>query len=307
MRRYVRKPLFLFYLLVMYVVAQFSWWLYLIASLYARIYEDPTILEKKTLMLVGEGTVFVIILFGGVFMIKRAYKKENDLNKLQENFLLSVSHELKTPISSITLFLQTLQKRDLPENKRDEIYNQSLTEIKRLQNLVSNILITRSIENKNYFLNKTDVQLDELIRSAVTSMKDSVLKNHPVQSNLEACTLSVDQESVVSIITNLLQNAAKYSPAESEITISLKKINNTLRLEISDLGIGIPDAKKSLVFNRFYRDENEMTRKSKGTGLGLFITRFLIEQHGGRIELKDNSPKGLRAIIIFQINESNKN
>ncbi len=299
MRRYVRNPLFLFYLLVIYIVTQFSWWLYLIASLYGKIYADPNLLEKKTLMLVGEGTVFVIILFGGVFMIKRAYKKESDLNKLQENFLLSVSHELKTPISSVTLFLQTLQKRDLPDAKREEIYNQSLTEIKRLESLVSNILITRSIENKNYFLNKSDIQLNELIQHTLEALQKTALKNHNVQSELESCTLSADPESFVSIITNLLQNAAKYSPAGSEIKIKLQKKNQTLDLEISDQGIGIPDAKKSLAFTRFYRDENEMTRKSKGTGLGLFITKFLVEQHGGRIELKDNTPQGLRVIIKF--------
>jgi two-component system phosphate regulon sensor histidine kinase PhoR len=299
MRRYVRNPLFLFYLLVIYIVTQFSWWLYLIASLYGKIYADPNLLEKKTLMLVGEGTVFVIILFGGVFMIKRAYKKESDLNKLQENFLLSVSHELKTPISSVTLFLQTLQKRDLPEAKREEIYNQSLTEIKRLESLVSNILITRSIENKNYFLNKSDIQLNELIQHTLEALQKTALKNHNVQSELESCTLSADPESFVSIITNLLQNAAKYSPAGSEIKIRLEKKNQTLELEISDQGIGIPDSKKSLAFTRFYRDENEMTRKSKGTGLGLFITKFLVEQHGGTIELKDNTPQGLRVIIKF--------
>jgi two-component system phosphate regulon sensor histidine kinase PhoR len=299
MRRYVRNPLFLFYLLVIYIVTQFSWWLYLIASLYGKIYTDPNLLEKKTLMLVGEGTVFVIILFGGVFMIKRAYKKENDLNKLQENFLLSVSHELKTPISSVTLFLQTLQKRDLPEAKREEIYNQSLTEIKRLESLVSNILITRSIENKNYFLNKSDIQLNELIQHTLDALQKTALKNHSVESELESCTLSADRESFVSIITNLLQNAAKYSPAGSEIKIKLQKKNQTLTLEISDQGIGIPDAKKALAFTRFYRDENEMTRKSKGTGLGLFITKFLVEQHGGSIELKDNTPQGLRVIIKF--------
>ena len=250
-------------------------------------------------MLVGEGTVFVIILFGGVFMIKRAYKKENDLNKLQENFLLSVSHELKTPISSVTLFLQTLQKRDLPEAKREEIYNQSLTEIKRLESLVSNILITRSIENKNYFLNKSDIQLNELIQHTLDALQKTALKNHSVESELESCTLSADRESFVSIITNLLQNAAKYSPAGSEIKIKLQKKNQTLTLEISDQGIGISDAKKALAFTRFYRDENEMTRKSKGTGLGLFITKFLVEQHGGSIELKDNTPQGLRVIIKF--------
>lgn len=263
MRRYVRNPLFLFYLLVIYIVAQFSWWLYLIASLYGQIYTDPILLEKKTLMLVGEGTVFVIILFGGVFMIKRAYKKESDLNKLQENFLLSVSHELKTPIASVTLFLQTLQKRDLPENKREEIYHQSLTEIKRLESLVSNLLITRSIENKNYFLNKSDVDLSDLIQSTANSLKSTVLKNHIIHTQLESCTISADKESLQSILTNLLQNAAKYSPADSNINITLSKKNNRVQLEICDEGIGISDEKKPLALKRFYRDENEMTRDRK--------------------------------------------
>lgn len=299
MRRYVRNPLFLFYLLVIYIVAQFSWWLYLIASLYGQIYADPVLLEKKTLMLVGEGTVFVIILFGGVFMIKRAYKKESHLNKMQENFLLSVSHELKTPIASVTLFLQTLQKRDLPENKREEIYHQSLTEIKRLESLVSNLLITRSIENKNYFLNKSDIDLSDLIQSTTNSLKSTVLKNHSIHTQLESCTISADKESLQSILTNLLQNAAKYSPADSNINIILSKKNNRIQLEICDEGIGISDEKKTLALKRFYRDENEMTRKSKGTGLGLFITKFLVEQHGGTISLRDNSPRGLRVIIEF--------
>src|SRR5688500_11080630 len=158
-RRRLKNPLFLFYLLVAYIVGQFGWWLDLMVRLYDDIYADPDLLEKKTLMLVGEGSVFVIILFGGAFIIERAYRKESSLNKLEENFLLSVSHELKTPVSSIKLFLQTLQKRDLDEAKREEIYALSLGEIQRLEGLVSNLLITRSIENRNYFLNKTQVRL----------------------------------------------------------------------------------------------------------------------------------------------------
>ena len=148
-------------------------------------------------------------------------------------------------------------------------------------------------------MNKSDIQLNELIQHTLEALQKTALKNHNVQSELESCTLSADPESFVSIITNLLQNAAKYSPAGSEIKIRLEKKNQTLELEISDQGIGIPDSKKSLAFTRFYRDENEMTRKSKGTGLGLFITKFLVEQHGGTIELKDNSPQGLRVIIKF--------
>ena len=298
--RRLKNPLFLFYLLVIYVVAQFSWWLYLIASLYSEIYTDPIILEKKTLMLVGEGTVFVIILFGGVFMIKRAYKKEHDLNQLQENFLLSVSHELQTPVTSIKLFLQTLQKRDLDESKREEIYAQSLSEIQRLESLVSNLLISRSIENKNYFLNKTNLQLNLLIQSLVETLKSSILKNRKIKLSLADVEISGDKDALTSVLVNLLQNAVKYSPPDSAIEIKIFQKNQTAILEISDQGIGIENKNKNQVFDRFYRVENEMTRKSKGTGLGLFIVKYLIEQHDGKIVLKDNSPKGLKVEIEFK-------
>jgi two-component system, OmpR family, phosphate regulon sensor histidine kinase PhoR len=299
-RRRLKNPLFLFYLLVAYVVAQFSWWLYLIASLYDDIYTDQVLLEKKTLMLVGEGSVFVVILFGGAFMIERAYRKENILNRLEENFLLSVSHELKTPVSSIKLFLQTLQKRDLDDTKREEIYAMSLGEIQRLEGLVSNLLITRSIENRNYFLNKTPLQLAPFIEGLVAKLNSSILKNHVVKCRLEAAQINADEEAMTSILTNLLQNAAKYSPGGSEIQVNLRQEKNEITLEIADHGIGINDHDKNFVFNRFYRAENEMTRKSKGTGLGLFITRFLVEQHQGRIALHDNKPAGLSVIIHFK-------
>lgn len=300
LKQAIRNPLFLFYLLVLYVVTQFSWWLYLIASLYGKIYTDPQILEKKTMMLVGEGTVFVIILFGGAFMIRRAYQKEHDLNKLQENFLLSVSHELKTPISSVTLFLQTLKRHDLDETKRQDIYDQSLTEIDRLENLVSNLLLTRSIENKNYFLNKSPLELDKILHELVERLQGAALKKHHVSVTAESLQLDADREAIVSIFTNILQNAAKYSPTGSQIDVTLSRKKDGIVFEVSDQGIGIPDAKKNKVFNRFYRDENEMTRKSKGTGLGLFITRFLVELHNGKIELEDNTPQGLRVKVTFK-------
>ena len=251
------------------------------------------------MMLVGEGSVFVIILFGGAFIIERAYKKENDLNRMQENFLLSVSHELKTPISSITLFLQTLQKRDLDESKREEIYSRSLGEIRRLESLVSNLLISRSIEDKNYFLNKTPLALDAFVKNLVATLSSSTLQYHVIETDLQAVELEVDPEALSSILTNLLQNAAKYSPPQSNISIGLTEANDEVSIEIADQGIGITDQEKNFVFNRFYRVENEMTRISKGTGLGLFITRFLVEQHGGQINLRDNTPQGLIVTIQF--------
>lgn len=302
MRRYFRNPLFLFYLLVIYVVAQFSWWLYLIANLYNQLYTDQILLQNKTMMLVGEGSVFVLILFGGVYMIKKAYQREREINQLQENFLLSVSHELKTPISSITLFLQTLKKRDLSTEKKEEIYTLSLNEIKRLENIVNNLLITRSIENKNYYFNQEKFDLKQLIESVIETQKETVLKKHKLKIDLQEVPINGDKDSFVSILNNLLQNASKYSPADSQINIHLYQTQNTIEIKISDEGIGIDDAKKQYVFKRFYRTENEMTRQSKGTGLGLFIVKYLVESHQGKINLMNNQPKGLTVHLTFPRN-----
>jgi signal transduction histidine kinase len=299
-RRRLKNPIFLIYLLVIYVTLQFSWWLYLIFSLYSKIYSDQDTLSKKTLMLLGEGSVFFIILIIGVFIILRAFKRERALTLQQENFVLSVTHELKTPIASVKLFLQTLQKRELPDDKKIEIYQRSLAEINRLDGLVNNILLTRSIENENYFLNKQEVNLKSFIEERVALLETSILKSHKIELDLEEVTIAIDPSGFESILTNLLENAKKYSDANSTIKILLANRAGTAFFQITDEGIGIPKEKRDAVFSKFYREENEMTRKSKGTGLGLYITKFLVEQHNGRIELKGNKPQGLIVAIEFK-------
>lgn len=299
LRKRLKNPIFLIYLLVIYVTLQFGWWLYLIFSLYTTIYTERDILEHKKWMLFGEGSVFFLILILGILSILRAFKSENELARQQENFVLSVTHELKTPISSVKLFLQTLKKRELDSDKRNEIYDHSIAEINRLDGLVNNLLITRSIENKNFFLDKKPLELAEFIRSKVTLLKDSVLKDHDVELNLRAITCAVDKVGFESILVNVVENAVKYSPKKSKIEIELIEKNEFVVLTIKDEGVGIITKNRNAVFQKFYREENEMTRKSKGTGLGLYITKFLVEQHQGKISLLENKPKGL--IVSIQL------
>ncbi|NOQ71527.1 MAG: GHKL domain-containing protein [Crocinitomix sp.] len=299
-RRRLKNPIFLIYLLVIYVTLQFSWWLYLIFSLYDKIYSDKDTLSKKTWMLLGEGSVFFLILIIGVIIILRAFKRERTLTLQQDNFVLSVTHELKTPIASVKLFLQTLQKRELPEDKKIEIYKRCLTDINRLDGLVNNILITRSIENENYFLNKKEVNIKDFIEKRILLLQDSMLKSHQIKLNLEEASLAVDAIGFESILVNLLENASKYSPKNSTISVQLLNKSDSVHLQIKDEGIGISKEKRITVFSKFFREENEMTRKSKGTGLGLYIVKFLIEQHNGRIDLKGNAPKGLIVNIEFK-------
>ena len=276
LRKQLKNPIFLIYLLVVYVILQFSWWLYLIFSLYKKIYINQALLDQKKWMLFGEGSVFILILLLGVLFILRAFKFERELSRQQENFVLSITHELKTPISSVKLYLQTLQKRELDLEKRNEIYDRSLTEINRLDGLVSNLLLTRSIENATFFMNKQPVELSNFIQSKIELLRKSVLKDLSIQLNLDEIVLNIDTIGFESILINLLENAAKYSPKNSTIHIQLSDNNNHVLLLIKDEGIGIEKSKREKVFSKFYREENEMTRKSKGTGLGLYITKYLV-------------------------------
>ncbi len=300
LKRRLKNPIFLIYLLVFYITVQFSWWLYLIFTLYNKIYTEEEILLLKTWMLLGEGSVFFLILIVGILFILRAFKREKQLIKQQENFVLSVTHELKTPISSIKLFLQTLKKRTLDPNKQIEIYDQSLGEINRLDNLVSNILITRNIQNKNYFLNKVEIDLDAFILEKLTSLSSGILKNHTLKSDLKNIRLAVDKIAFESILVNILENAVKYSPKGGKIEVYLNQNDTFVNLEIRDEGPGISKSDHIKVFSQFFRKENEMTRKSKGTGLGLYITKFLVEEHNGEINLSENDPTGLIVSIRFK-------
>ena len=296
----LKNPIFLFYLLVFYVLMQFLWWLYLIFSLYGDVYHEAGEIRHKVIMLIGEGSVFLLILIIGMMMIRRAFKREVEVSQLQQNFLLSVTHELKSPIASIKLFLQTLKSRQLEENKKIELYDQSIKELERLDNLVGNILLARSIDNQNFFLTKSAIRLDEVTEKIISPLKQGILRNHLLTAELEEIEYTADPEAIKSICTNLLENAAKYAPEKSSIHLKLARQDDQILLTVCDQGKGIDDENKKRVFEKFRRIENEMTRKSKGTGLGLYIVKYLVEQHNGSILLKDNHPQGLCVEIRFE-------
>lgn len=295
----LNNPLFLFYLLAVYIIVQFSWWLYLIFSLYQQVYADREMLLHKIWMLVGEGSVFLVILLGGIYSIRRALKREKQVRQLQENFLQSVSHELKTPIASIGLSLETLQKRKLDDRQSSVIYNRSLQEVYRLNRLVSDILTARNIEHNNYFFDRQPIAIHQFVQETVDRLRASVLQHHHIVLQLHPATVSFDPDALNSLTHNLLENACKYAPHGSAITVQTAVRASKTLLSVADEGTGIPDHQKKRVFDKFYRIESEATRKSKGTGLGLYIARFLVERQGGNIQLSDSQPKGLTVTVTF--------
>jgi len=301
-----KNPITVFYILVFYVIAQFTWWWYLIFKLNHALVPDKEFYSRIIWMISGEGLVFLILLLFGILAVKNAFKRQVKLAKREENFLLSVSHELKTPIASVQLFLQTLQKYDhLSEEEKQKIYSNSLKEVNRLDSIVSNILTARQIEGGESTLQKERIQLDQFILKRVEILKSTLAKNHTIHLDLNPIKTFIDKLSFESILTNLIENSVKYSSKGSDIWVSLTSTHSQFVLTISDNGLGITDEEKKHIFNKFYRVQSDLTRNTKGTGLGLFIIKHLVNSHQGTIKLSDNNPKGLIIKITIPIIKTN--
>jgi len=316
------RPLFWFYVLVAYVILQFIWWTYLMVNLNNEIYHlkteinllkgespDEIILKGNELneklrsrwvMIAGESSVFVALLLVGIFQTRKTFKKESALAQQQKNFLLSVTHELKSPIASTRLQLETLQLRELDKEKQKEIIRNAIADTDRLNNLVSAILLAAQIENSIYTLNKEECNLSDYIKDVMNQATSSFNYKQKTVLNIEpGIFMKIDKTNFQSIVLNIFENALKYSSKIPTITLTLKKKDNKIILSVADQGVGISDDEKKVIFQKFYRVGNEETRNTKGTGLGLYIVNYLVEQHGGVITVKDNSPKGTVFEVVF--------
>ncbi len=258
-------------------------------------------LEKKYTrqewMIFGEASFFVVSLVIGFYLINRGYNEEVRVAKEKRNFLLSITHELKSPIASIKLVLETFLKRNLPKPQQDQLTEAGIKETNRLHGLVNDLLLAARLEG-SYEPNFEPIDLVEMLEDILANLRT---KYPQVQFDLttsgEIDPIEGDATGLNSIAINLLENAVKYSPQPADIDISVARENGHLIWEIADHGFGIPANEKEKVFTRFYRVGNEDTRKTKGTGLGLYIVDQLVKAHRGKISVQDNQPQG----TIFRI------
>lgn len=313
----INRPFFVFYILVLYIFIQFTWWGYHLIELNEEIYflkiavahsqelgEDvlqlSKSLESRKAMVLGEGFVFLLLLIIGALITRKAFLKEVDLSKQQKNFLMSVSHELKSPLASIKLNLQTLKKHDLDEAKSTHLLTASVKDTDRLVALVDNIIIATGIESGDFPLNQQRLNVSQIITDTVSSIgsrsKRSVLSD--IDPDLY---MTGDEQAVISIVSNLVENALKYSGTEAPVSVSLKQEDETICLSVADQGKGIAPGDEQKIFEKFYRVGNETTRKAKGTGLGLFITHHLTTKQNGTISVHRNDSKGSTFEVRFQI------
>jgi two-component system phosphate regulon sensor histidine kinase PhoR len=288
----MKRPFVIFYFLIIYALAELLWWGVLLTR--AR----PSSLG----MIAGELSVFMFILLVGAYHLHKSINKERQLHLRQKNFLLSVTHELKSPLASIKLFLQTIQKRDLNREQRLNFIEKCLQDIERLDDLVENMLIATKIANQTYTFPKEKFNFSILVDSVVNRLQinkcdcNQQIINAEIEPQVE---IVGDKFTLTSVVTNLIENAVKYSAPCEVVDVKLYRKNGEVYLTVADNGIGIADSEKLHIFDKFYRVGNEDTRNTKGTGLGLFIVKQVLDKHEASINIRDNRPKGSVFEVVF--------
>jgi two-component system phosphate regulon sensor histidine kinase PhoR len=288
----MKRPYVIFYSLLIYAMAEVIWWgLLLVRS-------QP---DRKG-MIMGEGAVFLFIFIVGGYSLHKAIKKEKKLQKQQKNFLLSVTHELKSPLASIKLYLQTILKRELDKEKQKSFLTKSLVDIERLHDLVENMLLASKIDGHSYSFPKEKFNLSELVEDIVSRLQVNKcdLNQQTVSADIDRdIEIEGDRFSLSAMVNNLIENAIKYSGPCEVVKVKLFRKNNAVHLMVADHGIGIPDVEKHKIFDMFYRVGNEDTRNTKGTGLGLYIVKQVAEKHLANIFIRDNRPTGTIFEVVF--------
>lgn len=288
----MRKPFFIFYFLTFYTLAELLWWSVLL------IRSQPT----RIAMILGELSVFIVVFSVGAYFLQKSINSERRLHQQQKNFLLSVTHELKSPLASIKLYLQTIQKRDLDREQQLNFVGKCLIDIERLNDMVENMLIASRIDNSSYTFPKEKFNLSELVQTIVNR-----LQINKCDCNQQVIAAEVDpgieivgdKFALSSMINNLVENAIKYSGPCEVVEVKLRRKEQSVHLMVADHGIGIADAEKPRIFEKFYRVGNEDTRNTKGTGLGLFIVKHVLDKHEATIKVRDNNPSGSVFEVVF--------
>ena len=264
------------------------------SATYLKIEKDW---HKGHRMVIAEGLFFMGCLIFGLWLINRSANREVQLARQRRNFLLSITHELKSPIASMRLILDTIAKRDLTKLQSDKLCASGLKDAARLQNLVEDLLLAARLEDKwqplpePIALNKMATECADALKTRFPDSNINIL----IPTTLPI--LQFDKAGLTAVLKNLIENAVKYAPPGSPITVDAAKQSNKLLIQVKDEGPGIPPSERVAVFEKFYRIGNEETRQTTGTGLGLYIVKQVVEAHRGTIEISDNQPQG----TIFSI------
>ncbi len=308
-----------YWVLLTYMVAALVWWFIALENQNQTISnirlseikkDDPAYFtrslqiedarKRKTAQYIGEGTTFLALILLGAVFVYRATRRQIKLAQQQQNFMMAITHELKTPIAVAQLNLETLQKRKLEEDTQQKLISNTLQEANRLNTLCNNILLASQLDAGGYRANTEEINFTDLVEGCVDEFKSRFPQRTITEQIQESVYLNGEPLLLQMLVNNLVDNARKYSPKELPIMVSLREENHIATLTITDMGQGIPEPEKKRIFEKFYRSGDERTRNTKGTGLGLYLCSKIAKSHKGNISVTDNLPTGSSFVVTLR-------
>jgi signal transduction histidine kinase len=270
------------------------------------------LLNWRELALLILGIIFFVVIIAGLVLNTTFLVREIRRNEQHDAFINAVTHELKTPLASIRLYLETLQTREVDEARRRHFYGIMLEDSNRLLQTVEQVLRAGRTGDRRRQINKSVIDLGELVEESVQLTRtrynlttDALRYLNSLPDNKPALVLG-DAEELRAAVSNLLDNAVKYSDREVSITAEISAMDEKrVSVRISDQGIGIPRAQLKRIFKRFYRAPGHFMKRFKGTGLGLFIVRSIVKKHGGHV-FAESEGEGRGSTFTMQLPRNSK-
>jgi signal transduction histidine kinase len=293
-------PITLGVVMIVLVVALLIGWIILAVVSAVRSEESAGIYWA----LLSIGTVFLVLVLVGVVLYLSLSVKAINLSRRQSNFIDAVTHELKSPVASLKLYLQTLSRRQLSPGQQAGFFNDMLEDVERLDRLINHVLDAARIEQGGPDLPSGDVDLAELIRGVVSSICErQLLPIDAVSLDLAACTIRGQPADLEIMFRNVIDNAVKYAgqPPRVEVSLAVSPTGHAV-IRVRDNGPGVPHEMRRHIFGRFVRLGSELERTKPGTGLGLYVVGMLVRRMKGQIRVLDppddaQSPAG----AVFEI------
>lgn len=257
--------------------------------------------DRKTAQYAGEGAIFLLLILAGAIIIFSLTRKQLRLSQQQQNFMMAITHELKTPIAVTRLNLETMQMRKLDAGQKKQLISSTIQEANRLNTLCNNMLLTSQIDSGGYAITNEKFDLGILVNDCVEDFTNR-FPSRNIEVNVEDENIITGDKLLLQLaINNLLDNALKYSGKDNVVLIKVFQNIRKIFLQVIDEGRGIDIREKGKIFDRYFRGVNTQT---KGTGLGLYLTKEIVRQHHGSISVINNIPHGSVFEIQFKIPKS---
>lgn len=310
----MRKPSSTAKNLIIFILAQLFWlalvglWIYWYVSNYLifekvgeKVSPQINVQAPEVFPFVG-GLILLVGLSFIMVLIFRHLNVQIRLTSLYDNFIANITHELKSPLSSIQLYLETLKTREVPTEKQKEFFEQMLRDTNRLQNLINSILEISALESKkqreSFAIKSAKDFLPKIIKTSADNFR---LADNVLSISIEGDSdILIDEHSFKMVFDNLIDNSIKYSTGNLKIWVKITCKENKVEIEFKDNGIGIESKEQKNIFKKFYRIYDSDIPNVKGTGLGLYWIRGIIKNHNGKISVySEGKGKGTTFKIIL--------